>query len=95
MLFPSYLETFGLPVLEAKNMKAIVFASDMPFCHEILDGYENAYFYKIDDKEKLASYMKGVILGELKYVPPQEKPVEKEKKTVIECIFDNVKRVKR
>ena len=89
LLFPSYLETFGLPMLEAKKMKGIVLASDMPFCHEILDGYENAYFYAIHDAEKLAAYMKGIILGEIKYEKPAIKDeTEKPKKTVIECIFN-------
>ncbi len=91
MLFPSYLETFGLPPLEARKMKAIVLASDMPFCRESLDGYENAHFYGIYDAEKLASLMKQVIEGTLPYITPQNKDGEEKKKTVIECIFDGIK----
>ncbi len=91
MLFPSYLETFGLPPLEARKMKAIVFASDMPFCRESLAGYKNAHFYGIHDVEKLANLMKQVIQGELPYHEVQESVDEEKKKTVIECIFDGIK----
>jgi len=91
VLFPSYLETFGLPPLEARKMKAVVLASDMPFCRESLEGYENAYFYGIHDAEKLASLMKQVIQGELPYYEPNEQEKETKKKTVIVCIFEGSK----
>ena len=57
LLFPSYLETFGLPLLEARDCNDLILCSDMPFAHEILDGYENAYFFAIDDAKQLAEYM--------------------------------------
>ncbi len=57
LVFPSYLETCGLPMLEAKYAKARILASDMPFSHEALDGYENAKFFKYDDAEQLAQKM--------------------------------------
>lgn len=91
MLFPSYLETFGLPPLEARKMGAIVFASDMPFCRESLEGYENAHFYGIYDAEKLASLMKQVINKQLPYYTPKAEMEEGNKKTIIECIFDGIK----
>ncbi len=91
MLFPSYLETFGLPPLEARMMKAIVIASDMPFCRESLDGYENAHFHGIHDAKKLASLMKQVIMGTMNYITPQENNNPQNKKTIIECIFDGIK----
>jgi glycosyltransferase involved in cell wall biosynthesis len=53
LLFPSYIETFGLPMLEAKLHKGIILASDCPFSHEILDGYENAYFFNPFDISRL------------------------------------------
>jgi glycosyltransferase involved in cell wall biosynthesis len=45
LLFPSYIETFGLPLLEAKLHQGVVVASNCPFSHEILDNYNNAYFF--------------------------------------------------
>lgn len=45
LVFPSVIETFGLPLLEAKQYGSIIFASDSPFSHEILDGYDKVEFF--------------------------------------------------
>lgn len=45
LLFPSYVESFGLPLLEARLTGTYVIASDCPFSREILDGYEKAQFF--------------------------------------------------
>ena len=71
LLFPSYLETCGLPMLEAKMAGSRILASDMPFSHEALDGYPNARFFPYDDPEKLADCMQSVIEGKMEYVPTQ------------------------
>ncbi len=44
LLFPSYVESFGLPLLEARMSASPVIASDTPFSHEILDGYQKVIF---------------------------------------------------
>lgn len=67
LLFPSYIETFGLPMLEAKLHKGIVLASDCQFSHEILDGYENAYFFDPFDVNELAMLMNKVVNEKIKY----------------------------
>lgn len=67
LLFPSYIETFGLPLLEARLHKGIVFASDSKFSHEILDGYVNAYFFNPFLKEELYRLMYSVISSEIVY----------------------------
>lgn len=65
VLFPSYLETYGLPLQEAALMGDLILASDQPFSHEVLDGYTNAYFYDIHDSEKLALLMKDILNGDI------------------------------
>lgn len=65
LLFPSYLETFGLPLLEAKLTNTTILCSDMPFSHEILGDYEKAHFFDVDNAEQLANYMKQCIEGTL------------------------------
>ena len=88
LLFPSYMETFGLPLLEAKMLKGIILASDMPFCHEILDGYQNAYFYNIHDAERLADLMKKIINGSMEYHPViNSRQMEEPKKRVIDYLL--------
>lgn len=46
LVFPSYVESFGLPLLEAKLSGTYIMASDTPFCHEILDGYDKVEFFE-------------------------------------------------
>ncbi|MDR3645839.1 MAG: glycosyltransferase, partial [Clostridia bacterium] len=45
LIFPSFVETVGLPLVEARQMGTLVLASDCPFSREVLEGYENAYFF--------------------------------------------------
>lgn len=52
LVFPSYVESLGLPLLEAKLTGTYIIASDMPFCHEILDDYDKATFFE-DNSKKL------------------------------------------
>lgn len=58
LLFPSYIETFGLPLLEAKLSGGLILCSNLPFSHEILDNYNNAYYFEVEDAVQLAKYMK-------------------------------------
>lgn len=61
LIFPSYIETFGLPLLEAKLHKCPILASDCPFSHEILEDYDNVRFFSPDDASTLAEYMKNAV----------------------------------
>lgn len=77
LLFPSYIETFGLPLLEARMLSRIIVASNTPFAKEVLENYENAYFFDAEDAEALSKYMQKVILGEIqrkdvKYIAKNE-----------------------
>jgi glycosyltransferase involved in cell wall biosynthesis len=57
LIFPSYIETFGLPMLEAKMHGTPILASNCPFSHEILDEYKKAQFFEPEDYKILANYM--------------------------------------
>jgi len=66
LVFPSYVETFGLPLLEAKLHNCPILASNSSFCHEILEGYDDVSYFEIDDDVKLFELMekhikKGII----------------------------------
>lgn len=65
LVFPSYIETFGYPLVEAAQMGAIVLAADLPFAHEVLGSYENAYFFDPFDPKALADLMEQVITGKI------------------------------
>lgn len=46
LLFPSFVESFGLPLLEARLSDTYIIASDCSFCKEILDKYDKAYYFE-------------------------------------------------
>ena len=54
LIFPSYVETVGLPLLEARRAGAPILASDCAFSREILDGYDSAAFFDSFDAEACA-----------------------------------------
>lgn len=69
VLFPSYIETFGYPLAEARQAGTIVLASDTAFSREVLAGYENAYFFDPFQPQELAGLMEQVICGEIVHQP--------------------------
>ena len=54
LLFPSYIETFGLPLQEAKAFYAPIIASDCPYAHDVLEGYDQCLFAEWDDAQAWA-----------------------------------------
>lgn len=63
LIFPSYIETYGLPLAEARALGSIILAADLPYAREVLDGYPNAHFFNPFVPGELAALMKQVILG--------------------------------
>ncbi len=61
LIFPSYIETFGLPLLEAKMHKSPILASDCEFSHEILDDYDKVRFFDPFNPQQLAEYLKQLL----------------------------------
>lgn len=51
ILFPSFLETFGLPLLEASSLNKTILCSDLPYTHDVLSEYDNVEYIKFDDSE--------------------------------------------
>lgn len=69
LVFPSYIETVGLPLLEARAAGTVVLAADTVFAREVLAGYENAYFFDPFKPEELADLMGKVVSGEIEKKP--------------------------
>ncbi|MCR5268120.1 MAG: glycosyltransferase [Lachnospiraceae bacterium] len=65
LLFPSYIETFGYPPAEARAVGTLTLVSDCPFCHEVLEGYENAYYVDPFNAQALAELMERVMEGKI------------------------------
>ncbi len=70
LLFPSYVETFGMPLAEARQFGNPILAADTEFAREVLAGYDNAYFFDAFDADTLAELMTGVMDGRIKSGTP-------------------------
>lgn len=64
LLFPSYIETFGLPLLEAAITGMPIIAADLPYAREVLEGYEGVTFIKHDDPKAWATAIENLKMGE-------------------------------
>lgn len=58
VLFPSYIETFGLPLIEGSKFGKKILVSECSYSKEILSDYSLAKFLKYDDESE---WSKGII----------------------------------
>ena len=63
LIFPSKLETWGLPITEFKNYDKPIILADLPYAHETLGKYSKASFFDVNDPRKLSEKMIGIING--------------------------------
>jgi len=61
LIFPSYIETFGLPLLEGKLSGCPIIAADTVFAREILDEYRNVSWFQSGDEGKFAELMSNCL----------------------------------
>lgn len=50
VVYPSYVETYGLPLIEAAQFKKNIIVSDLDYAREALKGYEGVKFVNYKDK---------------------------------------------
>lgn len=74
LVFPSRIESYGLPLAEARALGVPVLAADLPYAREVLEGYENALFFSPHSPRQLADCMKRVADGELTRKCPPSNP---------------------
>ncbi|GAA4327268.1 glycosyltransferase family 1 protein [Mucilaginibacter gynuensis] len=61
LVFPSKLETWGLPVSEFMQYNKPILIADLPYAHETIGSYQKAKFFAPDDEQQLAEYMAAII----------------------------------
>jgi glycosyltransferase involved in cell wall biosynthesis len=85
LLFPSFVESFGLPLLEARLSGAFIIANKTSFTEEILKDYENSLFFNGDKAIELASCIEK--LSKKIYMQPKAVEFQKEEGSLIDlCI---------
>lgn len=58
ILFPSYIETFGLPLAEAATLGKPIICSDLEFSREVLNGYSGALYVEYNNSMEWAKAIK-------------------------------------
>ena len=77
LIFPSKLETWGMPLSEFKQFNKPILAADLPYAHETIGCYGQVKYFDPDQPVVLAEHMKALIEGHLVFdtvqepVPPQ------------------------
>lgn len=64
LIFPSKLETWGLPITEYRQFDKPIFCSDLPYARETSAGYNKVKYFNPDDYRGLAKLMLSLIRGE-------------------------------
>lgn len=67
LIFPSKLETWGLPLSEFKLFKKPILVADLPYAHETVGHYDKAKFFDPSDARQLAKYMLELMEGRLAF----------------------------
>lgn len=63
LVFPSKLETWGLPISEFKVTGKPMLVVDLPYAHETVGDYERVAFFEKDDSALLADKMHELMSG--------------------------------
>jgi glycosyltransferase involved in cell wall biosynthesis len=61
IVFPSKLETWGLPISEAKFYNKSLLVADLPYAHETVGTYEKVSFFQPTDAPALADLMQAIV----------------------------------
>ena len=61
VVFPSKLETWGLPITEAKAQRRPLLVADLPYARETVGNYDLVSFFPADSPEALADLMQSLV----------------------------------
>ncbi|CDH21000.1 Glycosyltransferase, group 1 family [Xenorhabdus bovienii str. kraussei Quebec] len=70
LIFPSYIETFGLPLVEAASLGRHIIAADLPYAHDVLSGYDGVEFIKYDSVPLWAEAIRNLLTNTNKSYQP-------------------------
>lgn len=62
VVFPSKLETWGLPITEAKARGRPLLVADLPYAHETVGNYDLVSFFPAESPEALADLMQSMVV---------------------------------
>lgn len=87
LVFPSVIETFGLPLVEAASLGVPVIANDMEYVREVLHGYSGLNMVKVHDYDEWASMIRSCCEENLRF-PYYQVPEKDSWKRLFDLIRD-------
>jgi glycosyltransferase involved in cell wall biosynthesis len=75
LIFPSRLESWGMPISEYKGFKKPMLLADLPYAHETMGNYDKVSFFNPDDPAKLAGLMEKVMDGNIRFDGNKLQPI--------------------
>lgn len=75
LVFPSLLETWGLPISEFKATGKSMLLANLPYAHETVGNYENVHFFDPNNSRELAALMRTISRGTLHLSGSAEDPI--------------------
>lgn len=67
LLFPSKIETWGLPITEAKSFNLPLLVANLPYAKETVGDYEKVSFFNVNQPKQLAHLMTEFVNITIKY----------------------------
>lgn len=67
LIFPSKLETWGLPISEFKKYNKPILVIDLPYARETVGDYSKVKFFTPNNQKELSKYMENIIDNCLEY----------------------------
>lgn len=74
LLFPSRIETWGLPISEFATFSKPMLLADLPYAHETSAGYKNVAFFKTSDIKQLKEEMKKLVMNDISFLSSTNRP---------------------
>lgn len=63
LVFPSFVETVGLPLMESASVGSYVMAADLEYAHEALSGYNHCAYFNPKDEGSLEKLLLELVDG--------------------------------
>ena len=76
LLFPSKLETWGLPITEFKMTGKPILVADLAYAHETVGSYDKVAFFDPENVQKLANLMEAAANGESVFTAVNADPID-------------------
>lgn len=72
LLFPSCIESFGLPLVEAALFGKTIIASDLPYAREVLEDYDGVRFALSENFKQWADEIEKCCKNNSSYLPMEQ-----------------------